>query len=134
MLATCVKTLYKRHKQMHKHNNIRTRCKLLARLDFLKVVRLVFWSGVVGPGTNFRSLALRAHSRATRSKARLVSKSMARYKPLTTYPYLRGTSGADPDAPQRNRTTKELLILTAIFTVFNINSSTSKMFYFLYSY
>ena len=27
-------------------------------LDFLKVVRLVFWSGVVGPG--FRSLALRA--------------------------------------------------------------------------
>ena len=36
-------------------------------LDFLKVVRLVFaW---------FRSLALRAHSRATRSKARLVSKS-----------------------------------------------------------
>ena len=24
----------------------------LARLDFLKVVRLVFWSGVVGPGTN----------------------------------------------------------------------------------
>ena len=66
-------------------------------LDFLKVVRLVFWSGVVGPGTNdfyplqirckgnkssFRSLALRArtialraHSRATRSKARLVSKS-----------------------------------------------------------
>ena len=43
-------------------------------LDFLKVVRLVFWSGVVGPG--FRSLALRAHSRATRSKARLVSKSI----------------------------------------------------------
>ena len=35
-------------------------------LDFLKVVRLVFWSGVVGPGTNLR---------ATRSKARLVSKS-----------------------------------------------------------
>ena len=58
----------------------------------------------------------------------------ARYKPLTTYPYLRGTSGADPDAPQRKRTTKELLILTAIFTVFNINSSTSKMFNFLYSY
>ena len=52
---------------MHKHNNIWTRCKLLAR-----------------------------------------------YKPLTTYPYLRGTSGADPNAPQRNRTTKELLILTAI--------------------
>ena len=62
-------------------------------LDFLKVVRLVFWSGVVGPGTNFRSLALRArslalrartialraHSRATRSKARLVSKSTYLY-------------------------------------------------------
>ena len=24
----------------------------LARFDFLKVVRLVFWFGVVGPGTN----------------------------------------------------------------------------------
>ena len=48
-------------------------------LDFLKVVRMVFWSGVVGPGTNFslaRSrFALGAHCRATRSKARLVSKS-----------------------------------------------------------
>ena len=43
-------------------------------VDFLKVVRLVFWSGVVRPGS-CRSLALRAHSRATRSKARLVSKS-----------------------------------------------------------
>ena len=52
--------------------------KILERIDFLKVVRLVFWSGVVGPGTSFRSLALRAHSRATRSKARLVSKSMER--------------------------------------------------------
>ena len=41
-------------------------------VDFLKVVRLVFWSGVVDP---VRSLALRAHRRATRSKARLVSKS-----------------------------------------------------------
>ena len=51
-------------------------------LDFLKVVRMVFWSGVVGPDTSFslaRSLALRArrsYDRATRSKARLVSKSM----------------------------------------------------------
>ena len=57
-------------------------------LDFLKVVRLVFWSGglvwwsgLLGVWC-FRSLALRArtialrtHSRATRSKARLVSKS-----------------------------------------------------------
>ena len=42
-----------------------------ACLDFLKVVRLVFWSGVVGPA---RSLA-----RAMRSKARLVSKSKACY-------------------------------------------------------
>ena len=39
-------------------------------VDFLKVVRLVFWSGV-----SFRSLALRAHGLAARSKARLVSKS-----------------------------------------------------------
>ena len=60
-----------------------------ATLDFLKVVRLVFWSGVVGPGTSFRSLALRArtialraHSRATRSKARLVSKSSATCDPI----------------------------------------------------
>ena len=51
-------------------------------LDFLKVVRLVFWSGVVGPG--FRSLALRAHCRATRSKARLVSKSINVSKGLFT--------------------------------------------------
>ena len=46
-------------------------------IDFLKVVRLVFWSGVVGPGTNELSLARapRSYDRATRSKARLVSKS-----------------------------------------------------------
>ena len=55
-------------------------------LDFLKVVRMVFWSGVVGPGTKLslarsrfalgaRTIALHAHCRATRSKARLVSKS-----------------------------------------------------------
>ena len=36
------------------------------KLDFLKVVRLVFWSGVVGPG--FRSLALRARSLALRAQ------------------------------------------------------------------
>ena len=54
-------------------------------LDFLKVVRMVFWSGVVGPGfrslarsrfaLGARTIALRAHCRATRSKARLVNKS-----------------------------------------------------------
>ena len=37
-------------------------------IDFLKVVRLVFWSGVVGPGTNFRSLALRARTIALRAQ------------------------------------------------------------------
>ena len=47
-------------------------------LDFLKVVRLVFWSGVVGPGTLAR--APRSYDRATRSKARLVSKSMPTQK------------------------------------------------------
>ena len=62
-------------------NNVVTLCwaenrrcessRVTSPLDFLKVVRLVFWSGVVGPG----SLALRAHCRATCSKARLVSKS-----------------------------------------------------------
>ena len=41
--------------------------ELLTFIDFLKVVRLVFWSGVVDP-----ELSL---ARATRSKARLVSKS-----------------------------------------------------------
>ena len=54
------------------------RLRVTSPLDFLKVVRLVFWSGVVGPGSlalRARSLALRAHCRATRSKARLVSKS-----------------------------------------------------------
>ena len=35
-------------------------CDGLCDLDFLKVVRLVFWSGVVGPGV--RSLALRART------------------------------------------------------------------------
>ena len=53
----------------------------MGTLDFLTVVRLVFWSGVVGPARSrftlrARTIALRAHSRATRSKARLVSKSM----------------------------------------------------------
>ena len=33
-------------------NEIMTRSGIGKALDFLKVVRLVFWSGVVGPGTN----------------------------------------------------------------------------------
>ena len=38
-------------------------------LDFLKVVRLVFWSGVVGPGTLARSrFALRARTIALRAQ------------------------------------------------------------------
>ena len=58
------------------------------KIEFLKVVRIVFLSGVVGRGTNDElslvrshfalgacTIALRAHCRATRSKARLVSKS-----------------------------------------------------------
>ena len=40
--------------------------RVTSPLDFLKVVRLVFWSGVVGPG--FRSLALRARSLALRAR------------------------------------------------------------------
>ena len=36
-------------------------------VDFLKVVRLVFWSGVVGPG--FRPLAFRARSLALRAQS-----------------------------------------------------------------
>ena len=45
-------------------------------VDFLKVVRLVFWSGARSLALRARTIALRAHSRrATRSKARLVSKS-----------------------------------------------------------
>ena len=36
-------------------------------LDFLKVVRLVFWSGVVGPGTNPRAFA-RSRSALVRSR------------------------------------------------------------------
>ena len=51
---------------------------VLKGLEFLKVVRLVFWSGVVvrSLALRARTVALRAHSRATRSKARLVSKSI----------------------------------------------------------
>ena len=59
-------------------NNVVTLCcaenrrcessRVTSPLDFLKVVRLVFWSGVVGPGTNFRSLALRARSLALRAR------------------------------------------------------------------
>ena len=46
-------------------------------IDFLKVVRMVFWSGVVGPGTNFRSLA--RSSRETReTKASPVSRLQSR--------------------------------------------------------
>ena len=41
-------------------------------LDFLKVVRLVFWSGVVGPGTNDVELSL---ARASRSQSRYALKS-----------------------------------------------------------
>ena len=37
-------------------------------LDFLKVVRMVFWSGVVGPGTNFHSLARASRSALVRSR------------------------------------------------------------------
>ena len=40
-------------------------------LDFLKVVRLVFWSGVVGPGTNELSLARASRSALVRSRAAL---------------------------------------------------------------
>ena len=81
---------YKRNSSLF--DSLQTCCIYLAtghqsEIDFLKVVRMVSWSGVVGPGTNFRSLArscfalgartitLRAHCRATRSKGRLVSKS-----------------------------------------------------------
>ena len=47
---------------------MRVRVKAGSEIDFLKVVRLVFWSGVVGPGTSFRSLALRARSLALRAQ------------------------------------------------------------------
>ena len=52
-------------------------------LDFLKVVRLVFWSGVVGP--SFRSLARapRSYNRASRSYNR-ASRSLSRYAPKST--------------------------------------------------
>ena len=43
------------------------------KIDFLKVVRMVFWSGVVGPGTNdelslARSLARSSSSALVRSR------------------------------------------------------------------
>ena len=33
---------------------LETEVKTILTIDFLKVFRLVFWSGVVGPGRNFR--------------------------------------------------------------------------------
>ena len=53
-------------------------------LDFLKVVRMVFWSGVVGPGTKLslaRSLALRARRSAlgARRSYDRASRSLSRY-------------------------------------------------------
>ena len=51
-------------------------------LDFLKVVRMVFWSGVVGPGTKlslarsrFALGARRSYDRASRSLSRYALKS-----------------------------------------------------------
>ena len=38
------------------------------KLDFLKVVRLVFWSGVVGPGARSRFALARSRSALVRSR------------------------------------------------------------------
>ena len=43
----------------------------LPLLDFLKVVRMVFWSGVVGPGTNDVELSLARPSRSALVRSRL---------------------------------------------------------------
>ena len=43
-------------------------------LDFLKVVRLVFWSGVVGPQLSL-ARAPRSYDRASRSQSRYALKS-----------------------------------------------------------
>ena len=48
----------------------------LPLLDFLKVVRKVFWSGVVGPGTNDVELSL-ARSLARASRSALVRSRLA---------------------------------------------------------
>ena len=48
-----------------------------SEIDFLKVVCMVFWSGVVGPSTNFRSLVLparRSYDHASRSLSRYALK------------------------------------------------------------
>ena len=52
-------------------------CRVVFVLDFLKVVRLVFWSGVVGPGTTRLSLARasRSYDRASRAQSRYALKS-----------------------------------------------------------
>ena len=62
-----------------------TLSRAIQPLDFFKVVRMVFWSGVVGPGTNVElSLARASRSALVRSrlKARLVSKSTTMMKPV----------------------------------------------------
>ena len=47
------------------------------RLDFLKVVRLVFWSGVVGPGTNEAFARSRFALARSRSRSALVRSRFA---------------------------------------------------------
>ena len=46
---------------------------ILASLDFLKVVRMVFWSGVVVPGTSFRTLVRASRSALVLSRYALKS-------------------------------------------------------------
>ena len=72
---------YKRNSSLF--DSLQTCCIYLAtghqsEIDFLKVVRMVFWSGVVGPGTNFCSLARSLVLRARHSYNH-ASHSLSRY-------------------------------------------------------
>ena len=83
-----------------------------ADLDFLKVVRMVTWSGVAGPDTNFRSLARALRSALVRSRCALTV--ALRAQKLDLYPSLVLTKNFLACVPVRFLTFSLLLIFTLL--------------------
>ena len=83
-----------------------------ADLDFLKVVRMVTWSGVVGPDTNFRSLARASRSALVRSRCALTV--ALRAQKLDLCPRLVVTKNFLACVPFRFLTFSLLLIFTLL--------------------
>ena len=74
---SCIRSLCSCEKKARLQNSPRS---FAYSIDFLKVVRLVFWYGVVGTGTNFRhelslARAPRSYDRTSRSLSRYALKS-----------------------------------------------------------